>query len=174
MNLRIRIKGLKEAPIAIREAIHAGVLRSLNVAGARGQQLVVQNITSPFLGRPPAVAFGILANSIAFDMVERTDISRVEIKALPPADVYADPVETGTMPHFPPPSALVPWVKKKFNVSNEKQALSIAFAIARKIKARGTSAFGMFARAFNTLQAELKGIFESGIATELQKRGLGK
>ncbi len=40
--------------------------------------------------------------------------------------------------------------------TTEKQALSIAFAVARKIAKRGVSAFGMFARAFAKLEGDLR------------------
>lgn len=174
MALRFRIVGLDKATGELRAGVQAGVQIGLNVAGARGEALVKNNIASPFLGRGPAVASGVLVNSVGFDPVTRVDISRVEIKAFPPAEGYAAYVEAGTGPHFPPPSALVGWVKKKFHIGNEKQALSIAFAVARKIARRGTSAFGMFARAYDKLQGELKGIFEAAIGGELQKRGLRK
>lgn len=169
MNVALQIRGLKEFPRSVRDGWRAGVLQALNVAGARGQELVVRNILDAH-----AVASGVLVNAIAFEAVQSVDISRVEIKALPPADVYVDPVETGTRPHFPPPSALLPWVKQKLHVGSEKQALSIAFAIARAISKRGTRAVLMFARAFTTLSGELQGIFERSIGAELQRRGLGK
>jgi len=170
----IHITGLDKATENIRQAAHLGVDQGLVVAGARGQQLVTDNITSSYLGRPPAVTFGLLANSIAFESVKTVDISRVVIFSQPPAGDYAGYVEAGTGPHFPPPSALVPWVKKKFSVKDEKQALSIAFAVARKIAKRGVSGFGMFARAFAVLDKELAGIFERSIGAALQALGLGK
>ncbi len=173
MAVTFKIVGLDKAIATVRDAVLSGVDAGLDVAGARGQQLVVKNITSPFLGRGPAVASGILAGSIAFETTKTVDISQVEILAQPPADVYAGYVEAGTGPHFPPPEALLPWVKQKFHVGDEKTALSIAFAVARKIAKRGTSAFGMFARALPQLQQELGGIFERAIGESLVKRGLG-
>src|SRR5581483_254091 len=170
----VRVSGLDKAMAGVRAAVQQGVVGGLNVAGARGEALIKQNIASPYLGRGPAVSTGILLNSIGFEPVRTVDVTRVEIKAFPPAEAYAAYVEAGTGPHFPPPSALLLWVKRKFHVRDEKQAMSIAFLIARKIARRGTLAFGMFARALNQLQGELKGIFEAAFAAEIAKRGLGK
>lgn len=168
----VHISGLEQATEQVRAAVQLGVQNGLAIAGARGEQLVKQTIASPYLGRGPAIATGNLVNSIVF--IQLRDISRVEIKSNAPAETYADYVESGTGPHFPPPSALLLWVKKKFSVSNEKQALSIAFAIARKIARRGTSAFGMFARAWAVLEPELPAIFEAQIAHAIEAAGVGK
>jgi hypothetical protein len=135
--MKITIKGLDQATEVISSAVAVGIENGLAVIGARGEQLVKENITNPFDGRPPAVATGNLANSIQFKPFREVNMYRVVVFAAPPADVYADPVETGSRPHFPPPEALLLWVKKKFTGVDEKQALSIAFAVARKIAKRG-------------------------------------
>jgi len=134
---------------------------------------VKETISTAYLGRPPAVATGNLVNSIAFQLSQEAGISRAVVFASAPADQYAGYVEAGTGPHVPPPSALLLWVKKKFSPSTEKQALSIAFAVARKIAQRGTSAFGMFARSFAKLESELQGIFQAQIAKAIEKAGVG-
>lgn len=172
--MRVSIKGLDVATERIRVAVSAGVENGLAVAAARGEQLVKQNITNPFDGRPPAVSTGNLANSITFSLSREVSLSRAVVFAAPPADVYADPVETGSRPHFPPPEALLLWVKKKFGATSEKQALSIAFAVARKIAKRGLKPFRMFARAMATLEPEIPGIFEVEIAKALDAAGVGK
>lgn len=51
---------------------------------------------------------------------------------------YAEPVELGSKPHFPPVNALVRWVQLKLGIPNEKEARSVAFAIAR-IKSRSST-----------------------------------
>jgi len=174
MAIRVVITGLEAATAQIKSAVSTGVQNGLTVAGARGEALVKEAIRQPYLGRPPAVATGNLVNSITFQVSQETVTSRATIFAGAPADQYAGYVEAGTGPHFPPPSALLLWVQKKFSPSSEKQALSIAFAIARKIARRGTSAFGMFARAFNVLQGELGGIFQAQIAKAMEAAGLDK
>jgi len=173
--IKITVRGLDTATAQVKAAVSEGIRNALNVAGARGEALVKEAIYTPYLGRPPAVATGNLVNSITASPVSQSPgISRVEIIAAAPADQYAGYVEAGTGPHFPPPSALLLWVKKKFSVSTEKQALSIAFAVARKIAKRGVTAFGMFARAFNKLEGELGGIFEAQIAKALRALGAAK
>lgn len=172
--IRVRITGLQEANATILAAVRNGVDSALAVAAARGQSIVQGNITSPFLGRPPAVSTGALANSISFSVSREAGISRAVVFSQPPAGDYAAYVESGTGPHFPPPSALLLWVKRKFHIEDEKQALSIAFAIARTIARRGVSGFGMFARAFQALQAELPGIFQREIGKSLEAAGAGK
>jgi len=172
MAIKIAIKGLDTATAQIQGAVKMGVQNALSVAGARGEALVKEAIVNPYLGRPPAVATGNLANSIAFQISQEASISRAVVFASAPADQYAGYVESGTGPHFPPPSALLLWVKKKFSPSTEKQALSIAFAVARKIAKRGVSAFGMFNRAFAKLEAELPGIFQTQIAKAVEKAGV--
>jgi len=169
--MRIVITGLQEATAQIQAAVKVGVMNGLSVAGARAEALVKETIAQPYLGRPPAVATGNLVNSITFQVSQGTPTSKATIFAGAPADQYAGYVEAGTGRHFPPPSALLLWVQKKFSPSSEKQALSIAFAIARKISRRGTSAFGMFARAFQKLEPELGGIFQAQIAKAIEAAG---
>lgn len=171
MAISIKITGLDAATAQIQGAVKVGVQNALSVAGARGETLVKEAIMNPYLGRPPAVATGNLVNSITFQVSQAAGISTATVFAGAPADQYAGYVEAGTGPHFPPPSALLLWVQKKFSPSSEKQALSIAFAIARKISKRGTSAFGMFARAFQKLEGELGGIFQAQIAKEIEASG---
>jgi hypothetical protein len=171
MAMKITIKGFDTAVPRIKTAVGAGVQNALAVAGARGEALVKETISNPYFGRPAAVATGNLVNSITFQVSQEASISRAIVFASAPADQYAAYVETGTGPHFPPPSALLLWVKKKFSPSTEKQALSIAFAIARKISQRGTSAFGMFNRAFAKLEGELEGIFQAQIAKAIEVAG---
>jgi hypothetical protein len=123
---------------------------------------------------PPRVATGNLLNSVQFDISRQVGISQVKIFAGEPGGAYAGYVESGTGPHFPPPRALLLWVERKFHPANEKQALSIAFAVARKIAKRGVSGFGMFARALDQLQGELKGIVEAAIGRALAAMGGAK
>jgi hypothetical protein len=172
--IKITVKGFDTATAKVQAAVRVGVQNGLNVAGARGEALVKEAISSPYLGRPPAVATGNLVNSIAFQISQEAGFSRATVFAGAPADQYAGYVEAGTGPHFPPPSALLLWVKKKFSPSTEKQALSIAFAVARSISKRGVSAFGMFNRAFARLEAELQGIFQAQIAKAIESAGAAK
>ncbi len=172
--MRITIRGFDTATASVKAAVATGVRNGLAVAGARAEALVKEKISSSYLGRPAAVATGNLVNSITFQVSQEAGISRAVVFAGAPADQYAGYVEAGTGPHFPPPSALLLWVKKKFSPGTERQALSIAFAVARKIAQRGVSAFGMFARALAQLEGELTGIFQAQIGKALEAVGLGR
>jgi hypothetical protein len=173
MGLKISIKGLDTATAQIQNAVKMGVQSALSEAGARGVVLVTEAIRNPYGSRPPAVATAILLHSITFQISQEAGISRAVVFAGAPADVYVDPVERGTRPHMPPPSALLLWVKKKFSPSTERQALSIAWAIAMNIRKRGTSAFKMFERAFAQLDSELPRIFDAQIARAIRAAGVG-
>jgi len=174
MQLAFRVRGKEEASQEVRSAIVSGARAGLTAVAARGQFLVQENMLRPAFGRP-IVASGVLVGGIAFEMRDGPGmIGSAVVFAQPPGGEYAGYVESGTGPHFPPPSALLLWVKKKFGVGDEKQALSIAFAVARGIARRGTLARGMFAAAFRQLVSEAAGILERGIAAAIEKAGLGK
>ncbi|HWR37012.1 MAG TPA: hypothetical protein VN622_14210 [Clostridia bacterium] len=164
MNYSIKVTGLQEATGMLREAIHAGIVNGLHKTGERGVALVSANAP---------VASGVLANAITAEYSGVQGMMKATVFSQPPADVYAPPVETGTRPHFPPPSMLLPWVKQRFSPASEKEALSIAFAIAKTIAKRGTKGKFMFDRSHKQLQTEATGIFEREIATQLQTAGFG-
>lgn len=161
--IRITISGLDQLVPELKSAAHEGILRGLDAIGIRGSALVQNNINSPYNGKPAAVATGNLVNSVHGDIVEGAGVNTLIIAAHAPADVYAGPVETGTVPHFPPPSALIPWVKLKFHVE-DKEAQSIAWAVATNIRKRGTQGHFMFERSIEQLSGEAQGIMERALA----------
>lgn len=165
-KLTFRISGVAEATGELRQAIEIGEERGLEKIGLRGEQLVAMHT--------PIGATGNLASGIFSALHKEGPVLHEVIAVGPPADVYAAAVEDGTRPHMPPPSALLLWVKQKLNVANEKQALSIAFAIARTIARRGTKGAHMFDKAFQQLATEAPGILEREIAVAVQAAGLGK
>ena len=166
---KIRVHGVEKLTVDMEAAARAGMRNGLEKIGLRGQAMVQHNIASPFGAKPPAVAFGVLAGGI-FSELSPEEL-RLVIGVSPPADVYGLPVETGTRPHLPPPSALVPWVKQKGLASDEKKALSIAFAISKTIAKRGTRGHLMFERAFENLEGEVNPIMERELAVALQQAG---
>jgi hypothetical protein len=172
--VQITIVGLDKASAAVRSAVFSGARQGLEAAAKRGEFLVQENMLHPASGRP-VVATGVLLGSIASEVREGPGtIGHAVVFAQPPGGDYAGFVEAGTRPHFPPPSALLLWVKKRFGVANEKQALSIAFAVARGIAKRGTQARRMFENAFTALEGQLGGIFEAAISRAIEAAGLGK
>jgi len=172
--LKITIKGLDMATTQVQAAVSTGVQNALNVAGGEGERLVKEAISSPFLGRPNAIATGDLVNSITFQVSQEAGISRTTVFAAGLPGQYAGYVEAGTGRHFPPPSALLLWVEKKFGIKNQKEAMAIAVRVAWGIYHRGTPGFGMFAHAFAKLEPQLLGIFQAQIAKAIEAAGAAK
>lgn len=72
---------------------------------------------------------------------------------------YAEYVDLGTRPHFPPVEALMDWVKARFGTQSEREARSIAFLIARKISRVGTKGQNIYGGALAHLAPEIRAIF---------------
>jgi hypothetical protein len=162
-ELKIRIAGLTEAPAELQAAMMAGIELGLDRVGLRGEQLLAMHT--------PVGATGNLSQGIFSQFHKEGPLMHEVIAVGPPADVYAAYVEDGTRPHMPPPSALLLWVKQKLHIGNEKEALSIAFAISRSIAKRGTQGAHMFNQAFQQLEQEAPGIIERQVATAVQAAG---
>ena len=73
--------------------------------------------------------------------------------------IYAQPVELGTRPHFPPVEALTDWVRLKLGISDEREVRSVAFLIARKISRVGTKGAFMFRDAVKRLEPVMEARF---------------
>lgn len=72
--------------------------------------------------------------------------------------LHAEPVELGTKPHFPPPQALEDWVRAKLDPP-EGEVSSVAFAVARKIAAKGTKGAYMFRDALKATEPAVRRIY---------------
>lgn len=82
---------------------------------------------------------------------------------------YALPVEDGARPHMPPVEPLVLWVRRKFGITDDDQAVSVAWAVARTIKKRGTKRYqtkepGAFAWAFKEKDEAVQRRFDQAVA----------
>jgi hypothetical protein len=161
LQLKMTINGLDKASDELLRAVSIGEANGLETIGIEGARLVAS--------MTPVGATGNLVAGMIFEVHG----TAVEIFATPPADVYSEPVDLGTKPHFPPTDQLLLWVKKKFGVTDEKQARSIAFLIARKISKRGTKPVLMFERAFDQLQQQGPEILEAEVAKAVQAAGFG-
>lgn len=73
---------------------------------------------------------------------------------------YAEPVELGTRPHFPPVRPLVDWARVKLGLGPE-EAERAGMAIARKIAARGTKGQFMFTRALEAGRGQVERIYQA-------------
>ncbi len=84
---------------------------------------------------------------------------------------YAEPVELGTKPH--PVSeagvmAIEDWVRHKLGIG-DKEARSVAYLVARKIRREGTPAYGMFHRALAYNRDQLRAIYEAAALRIIQR-----
>jgi hypothetical protein len=165
-ELKLTITGLEEAPAELKAAMMAGIPIGLEKIGLRGVPLVQDHT--------PVGATGNLFGGVFAEFHQEGPLMEEIIGIHPPADMYAGPVELGTRPHFPPPSALLLWVQKKLHIENEKEALSVAFAISRSIAKRGTQGQHMFDQAFAQLQLEAPGIMEREIAVAIEEWQAGQ
>jgi hypothetical protein len=173
MSWGAKLEGYEQLAPEMQAAAHEGVQSGLELLGLKGEEMVVGNIRTPYDGRPAAVCFGILAGAITshFEPLGETAREIIGVKPTVKADEYAAPVETGAAAHMPPVSALVPWVQKKFDVEDEKHALSIAWAVAKKIAKRGTRGHQMFNRALTALEPMAPEALEKEIALAFARHG---
>lgn len=72
---------------------------------------------------------------------------------------YAEAVELGTRPHFPPVQPLADWAQFKLGVP-EAQARDVGFLIARKIARVGTEGHFMFRDALEANRGQVGAIYE--------------
>lgn len=168
-----KITGVEELAPEMRAAAREGTQAGLEALGMKGVEMVQQNIATPFDGKPPAVCFGNLIGSVFSAFQPLPDGAREIIGVGPSlhADRYAAPVETGARPHFPPPSALLPWVQKKFGFEDEKEALSMAFAVAKSIAKKGTLGHFMFQRTLVDIEPLAPPAMEKEIAIAFARHG---
>lgn len=171
-----KIQGVENQAPEVQAAIREGTQAGMEELGIKGAEFVQQNIASPYQGQPPAVAFGNLLSSVTSRFEWLPDAAHEIIGVGPQlgADRYAAPVETGARPHMPPPSALLLWVQKKFDIDDEKQAASVAFAVAKKIAQRGMAGHQMFSRALEQLQPLAVPALEKNIAIALARHGFSE
>ena len=81
---------------------------------------------------------------------------------------YAEPVEFGTQPHFPPVDPIEFWVEKKLGLSGD-EARSAAYAIAWKIAQKGTQGAHMLERGFDVTENQIWQVL-SEIPDEIVRR----
>jgi hypothetical protein len=168
-----QIRGIDNLSPEMEAAVHEGAQAGLEVLGAKGTEIVVKNISTPYNDKPAAVCSGNLAASVVSIYAHEATQMKVIIGVSPSlhADVYAAPVETGAKPHMPPPGDLLAWVQKKFGIDNEKDALSAAWAVATVIRKRGTQGHQMFSRALTDLEPLAVPALEHEIALALERHG---
>lgn len=135
----------RRAPDIVRDELVAAMDESLI-----GLQAEVQDLT-------PVGATGLLRESEIAQPVQ--SLADQVIGVVGTSLNYAEAVELGTKPHFPPVEALEDWVKQKLGVA-DKDVPRVAFLVARKISLTGTPAAGMFHRGLNNVRAAIAQRFE--------------
>jgi len=158
-----KITGLAEATGELKAAMLLACARGLGKIGQRGKEI--------FRQYAPVGATGALKQGIVAEFHQDVDAMHETLTEIPPADAYAAYVETGTRPHFPPSKALVPWVKTKLGVTNDKEAKCVAFLVARMISERGTPTAHMFDKTLEQLGREAPAILEAEVAQATASAG---
>jgi hypothetical protein len=112
-----------------------------------------------------AVDTGQLESSIQ-SVVENIGVAVVQVRVGSDAD-QAAPIEYGTDPHFPPPSALRGWCRR---VLGDESA---AYAVARSISETGTEAQPFLEPAFSDNLTFAMNRINRAIDQAIDKAGLG-
>jgi len=147
---------------ALRRAYEAApdIVREHLAAGVREALFLLWHET---VERTPRVQ-SVLANSILAEPVEMQ--GTVITGRYGTAQAYAEPVESGSRPHWAPLPALVAWVKAK-DLKPRKEGQTpedIARAIQFKIAAHGTKGAHMFERALTENTAQIEQILNAAAA----------
>ena len=124
----MKLKGIEELQRGLNEASRAGVQKRFRNA----MEDSVNQVKSRARENAPSFR-GDLQNSIGSQVV-RWNLGLVGTK---PNVKYAKGIEFGTRPHGVNPEVLYDWARLKLHAKDYK---GVAFAVARKIKARGTKA----------------------------------
>ena len=127
MDLNIHIRLGHSDPLLgnFSALLHDAIERALQRATKLLRDAVEHNIRTPFGTRyHPAVAFGDLADSVRRAVYDQGDKQVGHVFLGGPAERYGLFVEVGTRPHWPPVSALIPWVQVKFGLKDLQQIRS--------------------------------------------------
>lgn len=153
MNVEIDIAGLPElirawnqAPAVVESEMHAATLEATLLL-----EREVKELTPVGIG-----GGGGLRGSIAAH--EPVISGNTVLGVVGTSMRYAEAVELGTRPHFPPVQPLADWAQVKLGVP-EAQARDVGFLIARKISREGTEGQFMFRDAFDANRGQVQAIY---------------
>jgi hypothetical protein len=153
MKIEITIDRLKLDPSAIAEAIKAALIESGALLEKEIRQRTPQGVGGAQSGLRGSI-FSELRGSEGL-------LESITSSSLP----YAAPVEFGTVPHFPPVRALIPWVEKFLTLEQGQTAEGVAFAVARAIARRGTPARKMFELGATDALPRITGFFKERLGS---------
>jgi hypothetical protein len=84
---------------------------------------------------------------------------------------YAEWVEVGTRPHFPPPESLHEWVRVKLGIQDEDEIAQVSYLVARKIAQVGTGGDFSWAETAEYGGAEVERLMLEGVDRTLTRLG---
>lgn len=141
------------------DALSKGIERGLERATEHLRSAVAELAQSP-LGASTVGSFGEYAASVRGAVQDERGRSIGEVFLAPPADQYGLFVEVGTQPHFPPPGALLGWVRRRLGIAAERQVREVAFLIGRKIARQGTQGHFFFEKALRDNEQKVIALLE--------------
>lgn len=121
---RATLRAFMKAPLVIQDAVSDGVLEASLWLEREAKE------------RAPSSGAGTLRNSIGVLPLERRAIGVTG--GIGTSLAYAAPVELGSKPHMPPVAPIAEWVGRVIGIKDQQKQKAIAFAIAMKIRKRGT------------------------------------
>jgi len=166
--IHIELDGVPGATKALKRAPDA-LMKELTVAGVEAEMLLTREVKE---NTPVGIMGG--SGGLKGSTYGRTytlGTSKVETKIGTPKQ-YAVPVEVGTKPHMPPVQPLIDWAIVKLGKS-AKEARGIGFAIALKIKAKGTEGQFMYHRAFKDNKDQVAGFYRAAVGRAAAILGKG-
>jgi hypothetical protein len=168
MRLQVRIPEIKG--LAALWARAPEIVGEEMLAAVRQADLYLQGELQQKLPRGAGAITGGagLAGSI-FTEEQRAADRVVGMVASPLA--YAEFVELGTRPHFPPTRPIEDWVQAKLGIDDPKERASVAFLIARKISVEGTKADGTWQRVADAATPAVEAALAAGIERALDRLG---
>lgn len=160
MNLTIDFSPIDLGIRALGAGARARLPAALEIAAAEGAILVQGELMQSLPKGAGGVGGGAgLAASVSYG-VERTASGAIAEIGSPLE--YAEHVEFGTKPHFPPIQPLQDWVEVKLGVRGN-EARSVAYAIAVSIGRRGTPARPVWEPTFTRCQPMLRAKINAAI-----------
>jgi hypothetical protein len=145
-NFRHLQKAWKKAPEMVTEELTASIYEAELLL----QREVVEH-TPKGVGQGGGIAGSIIAM--------RPDVSTTGVLGVVGTPLnYAPAVELGTKPHMPPVKPITDWVVSVLGLSKE-EAKSVAWAVAMKIKRKGTEGAHMFREGFKATEGQMQLIF---------------
>lgn len=115
----------------------------------------------------PVGAGGQLRNSWSSDV----NLQGVTVVGLVGTPIeYAEAVELGTRPHFPPVAPIQDWVESKLGLQG-KEARSVAFAIATKISKVGTKPQYIVRDQVRANESQIQRFFAEAVQTFSRRLG---